>query len=223
MACLLPLFLTACIQDRFHKRKPETHILEDVLTPSKEDITKATDSSNQSDKTNPTADQAGNEASPKNKNTEKPSEKAQRISPFEIIGSGDFATDYSQTSENTSNSSGYRLDFIEADVRDVIHEVLSNVLGKNYFIDPSVNGPVTLVTNDPMSRDQVLSMLEAVLNANSLVLVQENNLISVLPASKAKGLGNKSIGSDLPPPKLWVWPVRTAGFPRLNRRNSAID
>jgi len=57
------------------------------------------------------------------------------------------------------------LNFVDADIREVVAQVLGTVLRVNYTIDPAVRGTATLRTTNPIARSQVLPALSAVLAA----------------------------------------------------------
>jgi general secretion pathway protein D len=76
------------------------------------------------------------------------------------------------------------LNFSGADIRDVINAVLGETLKLNYVVDPEVSGPVTFNVSRPISRDEVLSTLEAVLNSRGATMVQSDGIIRVMPLRK---------------------------------------
>ena len=76
------------------------------------------------------------------------------------------------------------LNFAGADIRDVVNAVLGETLKLNYVIDPEVSGPVTFNVSRPISRDEVLSTLEAVLNSRGATMVRVNGIIRVMPLRK---------------------------------------
>lgn len=76
------------------------------------------------------------------------------------------------------------LNFAGADIRDVINAVLGETLKLNYVIDPEVTGPVTFNVSRPISRSEVLSTLEAVLNSRGATMVQSDGIIRVMPLRK---------------------------------------
>lgn len=72
------------------------------------------------------------------------------------------------------------LNFEDADIREVIGVVLRDILGLNYLIDPDVSGTVTLRTARPLTRDAVLPVLEAALNARGATLIETAGLYRVV-------------------------------------------
>jgi len=84
--------------------------------------------------------------------------------------------------------------FEQAPVREVIHAVLGELLGFTYVLHQPIGGTVTVSTAAPLPADQALSVLEAVLQANGLLMAQDGAgvyhvgppeaLRSVVPAPK---------------------------------------
>jgi general secretion pathway protein D len=77
------------------------------------------------------------------------------------------------------------LNFADTDIREVVAQILGNILRVNYAIDPSVHGTATLRTVTPLSRSQLLPTLEALLAQNGAALVRDGNLYRVVPAVRA--------------------------------------
>ncbi len=67
------------------------------------------------------------------------------------------------------------LDFEQAPVAEVVHSVLGDVLGVDYVIDHPLQGEITLRTNTPIPRDQLLATLESILQANGITMVVDHN------------------------------------------------
>ncbi|PHR01396.1 MAG: type II secretion system protein GspD [Sulfitobacter sp.] len=113
-----------------------------------------------------------------------------------IKGSGKFVNGsddiYNNTPGATSVKEGTIFNFVDADIRHVIKVVLSDMLGYNYFIDPSIEGKITLTTSRPLAKSNIIPTLEALLSANNLALIFDNGLYRVLEANKAARLGRLS-------------------------------
>lgn len=62
------------------------------------------------------------------------------------------------------------LDFEQAPVTEVIHAVLGDILKLPYVINQPVSGSLTIHTTQPLPRDQVLPVFEALLQANGLAM-----------------------------------------------------
>jgi general secretion pathway protein D len=62
------------------------------------------------------------------------------------------------------------LRFEHAPVLDVIHAVLGDLLKADYAIVTQINGEITLHTQAPVTREQVVPLLESVLQANGIAM-----------------------------------------------------
>jgi len=88
----------------------------------------------------------------------------------------------SQKGEITFNFEGESL-------QAVVHFILGEILKENYVIAPGVNGKVTFATARPVSRKQILPILEMMLSWNNAALVRNEDRYHVLPQKQAiKGL-----------------------------------
>jgi general secretion pathway protein D len=77
------------------------------------------------------------------------------------------------------------LNFVNADVREVIDTVLGTTLKVNFVIDPRVQGVVTLRTARPVPAAQVIGVLEDVLAMNGVALVESGGLYKIVPIEDA--------------------------------------
>jgi general secretion pathway protein D len=90
-----------------------------------------------------------------------PDEPELGIVAFEVRGSGRLAgaprhaPSGLQIAQIEDTAAGVTLNFVDADLREVIRAVLEDTLDLNYVIDPNVQGRVTLQTSQPL--DPVLS------------------------------------------------------------------
>ncbi|MEO8485280.1 MAG: type II secretion system secretin GspD [Betaproteobacteria bacterium] len=97
------------------------------------------------------------------------------------------------------------LNFEGADIRDVIRNILGDILLKNYVIDPGVGGTVTIRTSTGIPRSTLPSTLETLLRMNGATMVydDEDDIYRIVPAgASVRGnvtplLGNS--GRMLPP------------------------
>jgi general secretion pathway protein D len=111
------------------------------------------------------------------------------------------------------------LNFAGADIRDVINAVLGETLKLNYVIDPEVQGPVTFNVSRPISRDELLSTLEAVLNSRGATMVQSDGIIRVMPLRK-DGKSNAAppiAGSNAAGQRSGVFPLKFVSATDMQR------
>ena len=77
------------------------------------------------------------------------------------------------------------LNFVNADIREVVSTVLGTTLKVNFVIDPRVQGVITLHTARPVPQGQVIGVLEDVLALNGVAIVESGGLYKILPIEDA--------------------------------------
>lgn len=80
-----------------------------------------------------------------------------------------------------------------ADIRAVI-QTISLLTGKNFIIDPRVNGRVTLVSQKPMTTDELYHVFLSLLQTLNFAAVPSGHVIKIVPAMNAKtfaGVSNR--------------------------------
>ena len=94
----------------------------------------------------------------------------------------------------------YSLNFADTDIREVVAQVLGTSLGLTYTIDPSVHGTATLRTAQPLSRNQLLPVLQTLLAQNGASLIQAGDIYRVLPTpggtTGTPGLATADLGDS---------------------------
>lgn len=80
---------------------------------------------------------------------------------------------------------GYDLNFSEAELSELAKVILGDTLSIPYLYDPRVQGRVTVSTGGPVSREQLLLILESVLNMNQGALVRDDDRYRIIPKSEA--------------------------------------
>lgn len=77
------------------------------------------------------------------------------------------------------------LNFENADLREVVKFVMTDLLSQNYILSPAVQGQVTLQTSEPIAVDDLMPTLESLLKLNGAVMVSDGDLIRILPVAEA--------------------------------------
>ena len=82
---------------------------------------------------------------------------------------------------------GASLNLEGADIRQVAHVVLGDILKQNYVVDPRVQGSITIRTSAPVPKDALISTLDTALRMNGAALVHDRreNLYKVVPLTAA--------------------------------------
>jgi general secretion pathway protein D len=81
---------------------------------------------------------------------------------------------------NTQIVPGVVLRFENADINDIIQAVLGDILHLNYFVDPSLQGRITLQTAGNISAADVYNILESVLSLHGISLVRDGKVYKVM-------------------------------------------
>ncbi|MFT5438334.1 MAG: general secretion pathway protein D [Alphaproteobacteria bacterium] len=104
-----------------------------------------------------------------------------------IIGTGKFTSNKQLPVRRAPPGRGdsITLNFVDADIRDVVKTVLGSTLGFNVAIGPNVKGKITLQTSKPIPKSAVLSTLESVLSLGGVSIVQSGSIYRVLQSSAA--------------------------------------
>src|ERR1051326_8344894 len=77
--------------------------------------------------------------------------------PIIVKGTGSFAQLPGASNVPAISDGGeITLNFVDADIKEVIKGILGDVLQLNYTIDPNVNGRITIKTNQPLSRKELI-------------------------------------------------------------------
>jgi general secretion pathway protein D len=77
------------------------------------------------------------------------------------------------------------LNFEGESIQSVVHTVLGEVLQETFVIAPGVGGEVTFSTSKPVTREQLIPILELLLRWNGATLVYSEGRYHVLPLSEA--------------------------------------
>jgi general secretion pathway protein D len=109
------------------------------------------------------------------------------VAPQTVPGTGVFVR------PSTSGSGGVKptgdgditFNFVNADVRDVLRELLGDQLHLQYMVDTKVQATVTAQTSGPIARTAVLPTLENILRASGVALVQAGGVYRVVPLEDA--------------------------------------
>lgn len=81
-------------------------------------------------------------------------------------------------------SGKHTLNLKDADVRTFISTV-SEITGRNFIVDPRVEGKVNIISTQPMDKDEVYRVFESVLRVHGFALVPAGEVIKVLPEAVA--------------------------------------
>jgi len=114
------------------------------------------------------------------------------------------------------------LNFVNADIREVVATILGNILKVNYVIDPKVKGTITVQTGRPLPKSALIPTLEQFLAVNGAALVKENGTFKIVPLENAgKGIAAPQVAP--PPPSsdgsfgTYIFPLKFASATTLSK------
>ena len=85
----------------------------------------------------------------------------------------------------------FSLDFVNISIEEFISIVFTEMLGKNYILDNTIKGEVTVQTKGKVNADHLLSIVESVLASKNAVMVNKDNHYEFIPLTKAKNYSLK--------------------------------
>ncbi|MCW6508832.1 type II secretion system secretin GspD [Lichenifustis flavocetrariae] len=88
----------------------------------------------------------------------------------------------------------YRLNFEDADVRDVLQAVLGKVLKLNYTVAPNATGRITIASTNPQDKSELLSTLETALATQGLSMIRSGSTYNITAA----GVGGGAVDGEKP-------------------------
>jgi general secretion pathway protein D len=109
------------------------------------------------------------------------------VSPELYAGTGDLAKPAPSARSRVAIASDGRvtLNFVNAEIREVVAVVLGETLNVSYTIDPRVEGTVTVRTSEPLPRSAVIPALESAFALSAAAIVSSEGLYRIVPIQEA--------------------------------------
>ncbi|HEC86092.1 MAG: type II secretion system protein GspD [Candidatus Parabeggiatoa sp. nov. 2] len=85
----------------------------------------------------------------------------------------------------SANAEEVTLNFRETDIKDIVN-IISEVTGKTFVVDPRVKGKVTVVSNQPMDGEQVYEVFLSILSVHGFTAIPSGAVIKIVPENIAK-------------------------------------
>ncbi len=128
-----------------------------------------------------------------------------------------------ESGSHTRTSKGdITLNFQDTDIHEVTKVILGDLLKKNYAIDPAVVGTVNIQTSNPLTREDLMPVLQKLLQMVGATMLDDGNLIKVVPASSAAlsslppGIG-RHIASGKDGFHTQIMPLRYVGAEEISK------
>ncbi len=98
-----------------------------------------------------------------------------------------------QSGQPTAAGGNISLDFADTDIRAVVAQILGDILHVNYAIDPAVHGAATFRSVEPLTRTQLIPVLQTLLSQAGAVMQQTGGVYRIMPAATAPLAGSITI------------------------------
>ena len=98
---------------------------------------------------------------------------APRVEPVLVPGNDIMIATPSARGAISGKGESVSLRFEKAPVEEVVHAVFGDLLGLDYAIVSPLSGEITVYTQRPVTRDQVLDLLDSLLQANGFGIAQD--------------------------------------------------
>jgi len=85
----------------------------------------------------------------------------------------------------TNGEEKITVNFVNADIQSVIKTVGQHT-GKNFILDPRVQGSINIVSDKPVSKDLLYQMLLSALRVHGFAAVEDANFVKIVPEAEAK-------------------------------------
>lgn len=94
-----------------------------------------------------------------------------------------------RTAVQRAASGGVELDFVNAEIAEVVRAVIGEALGRAYTLDPAVQGRVTLSTSGPVPPEALTGILDRALQSQGFALVMQGESARIVPVAAAAAAG----------------------------------
>ena len=105
-----------------------------------------------------------------------------------MLGTGRLFRETSARAARPGTGRPVSFSFENGDIREVVKNILGDLLGENYIIDPRVQGQITMRTAKPIPESEAIAMLESILRGLGHALVRDGAYWRVMPAAETRGL-----------------------------------
>lgn len=99
------------------------------------------------------------------------------------VGTGNFVNQNPPVQAAPAGAEEFTLNFEALDIRQIVQYILGDYLKEFFTIHPQTSGNATIRTSRPVSKQDLLPILEMLLRQNGQVIVKEEGMYKIMPAS----------------------------------------
>ena len=100
-----------------------------------------------------------------------------------FTGTGNFVNQKPPSTTAPGGAEEFTLNFEALDIRQIVQYILGDYLKELFTIHPQTTGNATIRTSKPVSRQDLIPILEMLLRQNGQVMVKEEGMYKIMPAS----------------------------------------
>ena len=87
-----------------------------------------------------------------------------------------------------AHAESWKVNLQDADIKAFINEV-ATITDQNFVLDPRINGNVTVISNKPLSRDEIYQLFLSVMQVNGIAAIDSGTTVKLVPDNIAKQSG----------------------------------
>ncbi|MGR3218573.1 MAG: type II secretion system secretin GspD [Candidatus Anammoxibacter sp.] len=93
----------------------------------------------------------------------------------------------------------FTFNFKDADIKDVIHQLLGEILQVNYIIDKRVAGKITVNTSGKIYKDELFAIVQSMLDINGFTVARDGKIFKIVPIQEVRQIpgGDVFIGDKV--------------------------
>lgn len=110
-----------------------------------------------------------------------------------VSGTGNFVKPTPPQPSVPSGPEEFSLNFEATDIRAIVQSIMGDYLRESFTIHPATTGTGTIRLSKPVSRKDLIPILEMMLRQNGQIMLREEGLYKIMPAAQGTpGLGDAS-------------------------------
>ena len=119
---------------------------------------------------------------------------------FVVQGSGNFVKTSPPAAIVPSGPEEFSLNFEATDIRAIVQSIMGDYLREAFTIHPQTTGTGTIRLSKPVSRKDLIPILEMMLRQNGQIMVREEGLYKIMPATLGtRGSVTPQVGTTTAP------------------------
>ena len=116
-----------------------------------------------------------------------PDDPALKTDALVHVGTGNFVSQKPPATQAATGPEEFNLNFEATDIRAIVQSIMGDYLRESFSIHPQTSGSATIRLSRPVSRKDLIPILEMLLRQNNQVMIREDGLYKIMPV----GLGIK--------------------------------